>query len=501
MYNSLIKIKKYCISILLLLSTILVLSACVSNQKAVSELEYENTSAKSESSNNNSTDISDRTQDTGSSIAASGSESVYQNNAAIADKNTPEFWISKLSDPDKIILNQADINRLNSQTLAYFNDGTWTSGFYDINQLGDQVSIGFICNHIQFNTLRNSQIFYKGAPITDAKWQEYEKTIGLKELEQKPAESLIPIKWAVTVDYTDVLDLPTRDIVTNSYMDDRENYLQQTLLAVNEPLAVLVDSADGQWSLVFANEYYGWVRKESYACFDNRNDYNAYFANNSLTIISDKTRASSNGYTLNLRLGTKLYLKDNTIETAMLPVRGENGKLKKLESVKISGDVVSGNLDLTKKNLIEIAFSLLGSTYEWGGSNKGRDCSSYMKDIYACFGIRIPRNTRDQERIPAATKLTEIVSYNVKKSVLMEAKPGDLFGIQGHVMMYLGEENGRLYVINMLGGYIPEDITNDFTAHIVEVRKCMVNSLDVHRGNGNTWTEEVLAMINLNKLK
>ena len=80
MYNSLIKIKKYCISILLLLSTILVLSACVSNQKAVSELEYENTSAKSESSNNNSTDISDRTQDTGSSIAASGSESVYQNN-------------------------------------------------------------------------------------------------------------------------------------------------------------------------------------------------------------------------------------------------------------------------------------------------------------------------------------------------------------------------------------------------------------------------------------
>ncbi len=125
----LLRSKKYYASIILLTLVMLILSACGSTQPSAVESSHESSKPTSD------------------------------NNIALpTDKNTPEYWISKIQDSDKVIQSQDAINRFNSQTLAFFNDGSWTSGFYDINQLGDQVSVDFIRNHILFTILPDSQV-------------------------------------------------------------------------------------------------------------------------------------------------------------------------------------------------------------------------------------------------------------------------------------------------------------------------------------------------------
>ena len=50
-------------------------------------------------------------------------------------------------------------------------------------------------------------------------------------------------------------------------------------------------------------------------------------------------------------------------------------------------DARVGPLPLTRANIVRQAFKCLGERYGWGGSYNARDCSSFIADIFACFGI------------------------------------------------------------------------------------------------------------------
>ena len=63
-------------------------------------------------------------------------------------------------------------------------------------------------------------------------------------------------------------------------------------------------------------------------------------------------------------------------------------------------DVSVGYLPYTRAHILRQAFKMLGENYGWGGQREGRDCSSFIMDIYNVFGIRSPRNADQQEKIP-----------------------------------------------------------------------------------------------------
>ena len=121
----------------------------------------------------------------------------------------------------------------------------------------------------------------------------------------------------------------------------------------------------------------------------------------------------------------------------------------------------------------------------------------YIKDIYNCFGFQLPRNSRIQMNIPEMNVKTESMSVTEKEAILEETNPGAIMGISGHVMLYLGKDNGQHYVISMLGSYIPETVTENFAEHIVSAQKVTVNTLDVKRKNGNTWLQEIISIVDI----
>ncbi|WP_448374660.1 C40 family peptidase [Fervidobacterium sp.] len=78
------------------------------------------------------------------------------------------------------------------------------------------------------------------------------------------------------------------------------------------------------------------------------------------------------------------------------------------------------------KDVVDLAQQFLGVPYLWGGtSSYGFDCSGFVNRLYdVAKGIDIPRDAGDQESELKATD---------------EIEPGNLLYMEGHVMMYIGE--------------------------------------------------------------
>ena len=97
----------------------------------------------------------------------------------------------------------------------------------------------------------------------------------------------------------------------------------------------------------------------------------------------------------------------------------------------------SSSSDIHSK-IVSYALKFVGNPYVWGGESltRGADCSGFVQAIYADFGYRIPRTSREQAA-SAGKKVSE-----------SELQKGDLIfysnssGTVNHVAMYIG--NGKI---------------------------------------------------------
>ena len=74
---------------------------------------------------------------------------------------------------------------------------------------------------------------------------------------------------------------------------------------------------------------------------------------------------------------------------------------------KISKNISTNKiLKFTKENLNMIVREVSKTNYGWGGLYGQRDCSSMLRDLYAPFGIWLPRNSSRQ------AKIGKVIKYN-----------------------------------------------------------------------------------------
>ncbi|HVC50805.1 MAG TPA: C40 family peptidase [Stellaceae bacterium] len=83
------------------------------------------------------------------------------------------------------------------------------------------------------------------------------------------------------------------------------------------------------------------------------------------------------------------------------------------------------------RDLVAAASLYLGCPYLWGGrSALGLDCSGLVQQGFRDLGIRVPRDTDQQQGAIGAA---------VAASGMHDLVPGDLIFIPGHVMIYAGD--------------------------------------------------------------
>ena len=116
-------------------------------------------------------------------------------------------------------------------------------------------------------------------------------------------------------------------------------------------------------------------------------------------------------------------------------------------------DVHLGFLPYTQENLARQAFKMLHQPYGWGEMFGGRDCSRFILDLFGTFGILMPRNSKLQARIGVPLGPVEGKTIKEKEKILDHATPlATLLRLPGHIMLYLGSDNGRYYAIHSIWG-------------------------------------------------
>jgi hypothetical protein len=119
--------------------------------------------------------------------------------------------------------------------------------------------------------------------------------------------------------------------------------------------------------------------------------------------------------------------------------------------VRPGKDVHQGFLPYTQENVARQAFKMLHHPYGWGDISNGRDCSRFIMDLFRTFGIFMPRNSMEQAKV--GIDLMKGKNIKEKEKILDQAIPlATTLRLPGHIMLYLGKDKGKHYVIHSVWG-------------------------------------------------
>jgi hypothetical protein len=167
-----------------------------------------------------------------------------------------------------------------------------------------------------------------------------------------------------------------------------------------------------------------------------------------------------------------------------IPFREIDGKLTFRHAyISRDEDVHRGFLPYTQENLAYQAFKMLHQPYGWGEMFGARDCSRFVMDLFATFGILMPRNSKIQARVGISLGQVEGKSPKEKAKILDRAIPlATTLRLPGHIMLYLGKENGKHYVIHNLWGI---QKAGWFGPSVQKIGKTVVSDLSLGKSGPN----------------
>ncbi len=458
------------------------------------------------------TRMEDRSHADATDTAVSGG-AVHSADNVTADMQRADYWIGKTVSPDKILMTPKEITEYNKQLTARLSPST---EYFDLLKYGETVDKSSLDNLIRREHDPAKTYYIGETGVTQEQWNAYREACNLENIDDSSQ-----VEYGIICSRADVRVLPTADNITNDKGDAGHDVLQSTALAVNEPVLVVHRSLDENWLFVIANEHAGWVLQDKVGlCRDRELWLDAQKMKDFLVVTGDEVSVRSvmpdtlPGSFL-FTMGTKLALAEKSEYDGVLgnrnildnyivkvPVREQSGQLGyQFAAVPLGKDVSRGFLDYTRGNVIRQAFKLLGNPYGWGGMNGGRDCSSMTRDIYLCFGFRLPRDASMQAKIPGKGRISlKNLSEKERNARLRSVQPGTILQMPGHVMIYLGCQDQQYYVISANGTFIPDHDTvpPDPDRKNYQTRLVTVNDLEVRSpSNGKTWKEQLTVIVGI----
>lgn len=420
------------------------------------------------------------------------------------EMNDPGYWSGKQADSKKVLMNLEDIKTFNQDTM----DAKGTS-VMDLRNATETFN-GITKNAaIEQSSTADAKYYYGwtyGGDGSKATWDYYQDMID--NCIDPTATEEQHIKYGIAVNRALLQVFPTENPIWDDPNDPDFNYQALSGIRVNEPIIIYTTSADGKYYLARISCCSGWVAVEDVAiCKDKEEWLSAWDipAEDVLMVYGNKvyTDTSNSHPEISRRMLTfGTALETTTVPTGTLvgnraayhnhvvylPIRNSDGSYsKELALIPQTAKVYDGYLPLTKENIAMVALGNLGDAYGWGGMMNVEDCSSFVRTVYACFGLDIARNGNRQWYMSIPKIDMTGMTVDEKCAILDQLPLGTALCFSGHEMMYLGKDNGKYYVISTVSKMMnPDDKTKT-----MRVRDVVINALDVYRANGNTWMQDL----------
>ena len=398
------------------------------------------------------------------------------------DMLNPGFWISRHPSPDAVIMNPDQIVKFNTSIRNR------RGSVANLPNLTGSIAGRTIRNGIEngLKVLRNMRLYdANGVRVPDSYWSPIKANCNLGSI-----PGSIKIRTALAAVFADQRIVPS-DVNFNKKAFDYEfDELQNSGYDIGTPLVIYHTSADGLWAYGSSAVTSGWFRV-SELCFVDQVAWKDY--QNALdfaVVISDRAEVWQDSLSTRwsgfARMGSRFPLLgekgDNYIIN--LPVRDSLGS--RLISGYISRrDCQRGYLTYTARNVYLLAFRMLDRPYGWADMHGNTDCSSFIRQLFACFGIVLPRNSAEQEKSgkiaysfksgETALKRNDLLIKHGKPAITVLRRPG-------HVTLYLGSVDGRGYIIHNTWA---ERMKNDKKSNDIHVIDRVVVS-DVFIGDKST---------------
>ena len=419
----------------------------------------------------------------------------------------PAFWTREQDDADMALISPEEIRALNQKIVE-----TPACFMTDMRAGPEETDAAVLRRRIWASAFDDASGQMR-AHYFDNEGKELSGTDLLARMEQiGEAGNGDGLRYGICVHRADLRALPGDAFATDEQGDLNFNFYQLSAVRVNEPLLIRAVSKDGNYYYCDTVCCSGWLPAECAAVCADRDEWlDAWDIPNEEAVVVtcgklclETTNVNAATSDVMLTMGTVLrrispeeYDPLVTGRSAAynypvwLPIRQADGSYARaMALISQNRNVSEGYLPLTTNNIMKVAFSMLGDTYGWGSMLNSADCSAYVRDIYQCFGLTLARNTTWQTAMPVYRIDVSDMDTQEKERVLDSLPAGAALYFSGHTMIYLGEADGRYYVISAVSTVKDYESENR-----LRLRSVSINSLDIRRMNGRTWLESLDTML------
>ena len=265
----------------------------------------------------------------------------------------------------------------------------------------------------------------------------------------------------ITVANSNLRTLPTNKPIFRDFAIPGEgypfDYLQVSSLAVNTPVWIVHTSLDGSWHYVRSHIASGWLpaRDVAEVTTSLRRTWKSHHL---ATVIEDEipVHTLDGQFLFHAPLGSAFPLIDSDDRQLYLYCAVPDQDQKAIATVGIfdKSAAISKPMALTQSNLARLMGALMGEPYGWGGLFQNRDCSATIKDLFAPFGIMLPRHSAHQVKSGFDYfELAGLSNQEKEKIILSNGIPFlTLLWLPGHIMLYIGQDEDHPLVFHNLWG-------------------------------------------------
>ncbi|MDQ7061986.1 MAG: SH3 domain-containing protein [Sulfurimonas sp.] len=284
--------------------------------------------------------------------------------------------------------------------------------------------------------------------------------------EQSNIEDYLKVsKKGVILKYTNIRALPTsRPLLKDPSLAGEGfpfDYLQNSAVNANIPVFISHYSKDKQWVFIFTRFTYGWVKNEDVVVVNDaytdtwKKAKQIYIIKEGIPLFTQSGEAL-----FNTRIGMLFALiEEDATDYTVLSVSKYKNNEAMFHKTKIAKTSATINpLALNKENLNNIINEVSKTNYGWGGVYEQRDCSSTLMDLYAPFGLALPRNSSKQKEIGLVIDLSTLNNSDKLKTIKEKAIPFEtLLYKKGHIVLYVGVYKDDVIVFHNTWGIKTKD--------------------------------------------
>jgi hypothetical protein len=257
-----------------------------------------------------------------------------------------------------------------------------------------------------------------------------------------------------------------------------------------EVVRVLRRSADEAWIYVHSGHTTGWLHAPTLTPPLPAEHLLPLVQGPQLVPLDDDLRSEGGR---RLRLGTKVPAvgRDGDVRRVLVPTA--EGLVE--DTVRLDARVSEGPLPFTRRNVWRLALAEQDTPYGWGDAGGNRDCSRLVRDTMASFGWQLARHSAVQAELGTRrVDVSKLSEAGKLAAVREQAERGVvLLYMPGHIMMYLGEEDGQHYAVSAISEYLEPCAGGPDTVY--RIARVAVTTLELGRGSERTAYVERLATL------